>query len=299
MSRYILIRRLRWPAILLLIGVLALLHQAGVIAYFWRLFWPLLLIMVGVLLLAERAALAAEGDRAVSGSAVAGAANPAQAPARAIQSRRAAICALAPHDFENDVEWRATMSSVPPEYAAGRRRAASDSALRSEDAVARVSRAAAGRMARATRCMAGAAARLEGELCGRIRTARAFGRGSGDPCVRRRGCVAGGHGSHRFGRLLELVRAVVAAAADRALASRCWPSGRWTCAGRLLCGAAAASSEFWSCWPLWARWRGAQPLLGREPLGTSATTISSTASDCRSTTATSRCEPADSRQRID
>ncbi len=29
MSRYILIRRLRWPAILLLIGVLALLHQGG------------------------------------------------------------------------------------------------------------------------------------------------------------------------------------------------------------------------------------------------------------------------------
>ena len=69
MSRYILIRRLRWPAILLLIGVLALLHQAGVIAYFWRLFWPLLLIMIGLLLLAERAALAAEGIRAILRSA--------------------------------------------------------------------------------------------------------------------------------------------------------------------------------------------------------------------------------------
>ena len=62
MSRYILIRRLRGPAILLLIGVLALLHQAGVIEHLWRLFWPLLLIMLGVMLLAERAALAAEGD---------------------------------------------------------------------------------------------------------------------------------------------------------------------------------------------------------------------------------------------
>ncbi len=62
MSRYILIHRLRWPAILLLLGVLALLHQAGVIAHFWRLFWPLLLIMLGLLMLAERAALAAEGD---------------------------------------------------------------------------------------------------------------------------------------------------------------------------------------------------------------------------------------------
>jgi hypothetical protein len=61
MSHYILIRRLRWPAILLLVGVVALLHQAGAIDDFWRLFWPLLLILVGVLLLAERAALAAEG----------------------------------------------------------------------------------------------------------------------------------------------------------------------------------------------------------------------------------------------
>jgi hypothetical protein len=62
MSRYIMIRRLRWPAILLLAGVVELLHQAGVIDSFWHLFWPLLLILVGVLLLAERATLAAEGD---------------------------------------------------------------------------------------------------------------------------------------------------------------------------------------------------------------------------------------------
>ena len=61
MSRYILIHRLRIPAVLLLIGVLALLYQTGVIPYFWRLFWPLLLILVGVLLLVERVALAAEG----------------------------------------------------------------------------------------------------------------------------------------------------------------------------------------------------------------------------------------------
>ena len=67
MSRYIMIRRLRWPAILLLIGVLALLHQTGVVPYFWRLFWPLLLILVGVLLLAERAALATEGYPTFSG----------------------------------------------------------------------------------------------------------------------------------------------------------------------------------------------------------------------------------------
>jgi len=61
MSRYILIHRLRGPAILLLIGVLALLYQMGAIPHFWRLFWPLLLILVGVLLLAERAVLAEEG----------------------------------------------------------------------------------------------------------------------------------------------------------------------------------------------------------------------------------------------
>lgn len=62
MNQYFLIRRLRGPAILLLIGIIALLHTLGVIHGFWHLFWPLLLILLGVLLLAERAALAAEGD---------------------------------------------------------------------------------------------------------------------------------------------------------------------------------------------------------------------------------------------
>ena len=38
MNRYILIRRLRGPAILLLIGVLALLHTSGLIHSFWHLF---------------------------------------------------------------------------------------------------------------------------------------------------------------------------------------------------------------------------------------------------------------------
>ena len=61
MNRYLLIHRLKGPAVLLLIGVLALLDQAHVIGHFWRLFWPLLMIMLGVLLLAERAALAADG----------------------------------------------------------------------------------------------------------------------------------------------------------------------------------------------------------------------------------------------
>jgi hypothetical protein len=59
MSRYILIRRLRGPAFLLLVGVIALLNQADVLS--WGHAWPLFLILGGVLLLAERAALATEG----------------------------------------------------------------------------------------------------------------------------------------------------------------------------------------------------------------------------------------------
>lgn len=61
MNRYILIRRLRGPAILLLLGIVALLHEADLID-FWGMFVPLLLILIGVLKLAERAALAAAGD---------------------------------------------------------------------------------------------------------------------------------------------------------------------------------------------------------------------------------------------
>jgi hypothetical protein len=55
------IRRLRAPAILLLVGVVALLDQTGVVDHFWRWFFPLLLILLGVIMLAERAALATEG----------------------------------------------------------------------------------------------------------------------------------------------------------------------------------------------------------------------------------------------
>jgi hypothetical protein len=59
MNRYILIRRLRAPAFLLLVGVIALLDEANVLS--WGQCWPLFLILAGVLLLAERAALAGEG----------------------------------------------------------------------------------------------------------------------------------------------------------------------------------------------------------------------------------------------
>jgi hypothetical protein len=61
MSHYIMIRRLRGPAILLLIGGVWLLHAIGVIYHPWNWFWPLLLILIGIFMLAERAALAAEG----------------------------------------------------------------------------------------------------------------------------------------------------------------------------------------------------------------------------------------------
>jgi hypothetical protein len=59
MNHYILIRRLRGPAFLLLVGVLALLNQADILS--WGKSWPLYLILAGVLALAERAALASGG----------------------------------------------------------------------------------------------------------------------------------------------------------------------------------------------------------------------------------------------
>jgi hypothetical protein len=58
MSRYMIICRLRWPALLLLTGVIALLDQMDLLT--WGRAWPLYLILFGVLALAERAALATE-----------------------------------------------------------------------------------------------------------------------------------------------------------------------------------------------------------------------------------------------
>jgi hypothetical protein len=62
MNHYFMIRQLKMPAILLLIGVVALLDKTGVIHHFMRWFVPLLLILLGVLMLAERTALATGGD---------------------------------------------------------------------------------------------------------------------------------------------------------------------------------------------------------------------------------------------
>jgi hypothetical protein len=63
MNRYILIRRLTGPCILLLLGIVALLHQADLVS--WHIFVPLLLILIGLLKLAQRAALAMAGDEPV------------------------------------------------------------------------------------------------------------------------------------------------------------------------------------------------------------------------------------------
>ncbi len=59
MNRYILIRRLRGPAFLLLVGINALLAQADILG--WSKSWPFYLILAGVIALAERAALATAG----------------------------------------------------------------------------------------------------------------------------------------------------------------------------------------------------------------------------------------------
>ena len=57
MNAWLLIRRLRGPAFLIMVGITALLNQWGVLSFGRS--WPLYLILAGVLGLAERAALAA------------------------------------------------------------------------------------------------------------------------------------------------------------------------------------------------------------------------------------------------
>ena len=64
MNRYILVRRLRGPAFLLLTGVNALLNQADILS--WGHSWPFYLILAGVLKLAERMALSSDGYPAAS-----------------------------------------------------------------------------------------------------------------------------------------------------------------------------------------------------------------------------------------
>jgi hypothetical protein len=100
MNSYILIRRLMGPSILLLLGVVALLHQAHLVH--WVIFFPLLLILIGVLKLAERAALAAEpypgawyGDSAGQGSPGLVPAGPQPVPG----AQTASLVPAETHDF--------------------------------------------------------------------------------------------------------------------------------------------------------------------------------------------------------
>ena len=103
MSRYILIRRLRGPAFLLLVGINALLAQSHIIG--WGHSWPFYLILAGVIALAERAALAADGGAIpppypggpYPGAPYAGA-PAAQPPAPA----STAIVPAHSHDFDDD-----------------------------------------------------------------------------------------------------------------------------------------------------------------------------------------------------
>jgi hypothetical protein len=56
MNTWLLIRRLRGPAFLIMVGITALLNQWGVLSFSRS--WPLYLILAGVIGLAERAAIA-------------------------------------------------------------------------------------------------------------------------------------------------------------------------------------------------------------------------------------------------
>lgn len=101
MSRYILIRRLRAPAFLLLAGINALLAQAHILG--WARSWPLYLILAGVLLLAERAALAADvGYPWYASGPYAGVPNPAAAPAPS--QSETTIVAGPTHDFDRNTD---------------------------------------------------------------------------------------------------------------------------------------------------------------------------------------------------
>ncbi|HEY1986807.1 MAG TPA: hypothetical protein VGG85_15430 [Terracidiphilus sp.] len=112
MSRYILIRRLRGPAFLLLVGFIALMSQAHILS--WGHAWPLFLILAGVLALAERAALATEGypppyagapyqgdpNGPYPGAPYPGVPNPGSTPGAAPTATSTSIVPARPDDFE-------------------------------------------------------------------------------------------------------------------------------------------------------------------------------------------------------
>jgi len=100
MNRYLMIRRLRGPAFLLLLGVNALLANAHILG--WWQSWPFYLILLGVLLLAERAALAAEGYPTAPAASFAGAAQAAGQDAAMPGGAETALVARRNQGFEND-----------------------------------------------------------------------------------------------------------------------------------------------------------------------------------------------------
>jgi len=99
MNRYILMRRLTGPAILLLLGVVALLHQAGLVRF--SIFVPLMLILIGVIKLAERALLAQQPMGNFPGTQP----FPGQSyPGAPYQGMNVPPTAAPTHDFGNDPE---------------------------------------------------------------------------------------------------------------------------------------------------------------------------------------------------
>ena len=172
MSRYILIRRLRGPAFLLLVGVNALLAQAHILG--WGHSWPFYLILAGLLALAERAALAVGGLSSFSRRAMARIAVDrerirAQGRARQTlpQTRARRLCLW--------VTFRMTArkgnhEQHASEYASGWQR---NAAVRSEDAVERP--IATSKKPRGARnAMPGAHSATHGRRTTWARTARAY-----------------------------------------------------------------------------------------------------------------------------
>jgi hypothetical protein len=112
-NRYILIRRLRGPAFLLLVGINALLAQSHILG--WGSSWPFYLILAGVLALAERAALASTDPTQqppypgvpypgvpYPGAPYPGAPYPGAPAAQPPAAETTAIVPAHSHDFDND-----------------------------------------------------------------------------------------------------------------------------------------------------------------------------------------------------
>jgi hypothetical protein len=102
MNRYILIRRLRGPAFLLLVGINALLAQTGILG--WSRSWPFYLILAGVIALAERAALATSGpieQPPYPGSPYPGSSYPGAPGAQPPASGSTSIVPAHSNDFDN------------------------------------------------------------------------------------------------------------------------------------------------------------------------------------------------------